>query len=433
VRRLRLAKQYESAWSLMRSMPPEVSDLVAPDIWWGERRIHVRAALNAGKPRTAYAIASGRGPLSGENLAEAEFLAGWIAYRYLDDPELALKHFETSKSADALPRDVARGAYFLGRVKRDLKREADARREFEDAASRYYAYYGQLAIQALNGAAPCSFRPPVHPTAEQIKSFVEDDAVLAVAIARQLDLDRLVRVLLIGYARELTDPADMTLAFELARRLAPQNFVVRIAKAALNRGFPVDAYGFPLALPEFEAAEGGADVEAALLHALTRQESEFNTDAKSPVGARGLMQLMPATARMVASQNKLKYDLSRLTSDPAYNVTLGAAFLDSLITSYRGSYVMAVAAYNAGPGRVRQWVREFGDPRDRNIDPVDWVERIPLTETRNYVQRVLEGLQLYRCRAERAKADVLLVQDLWRGRPDAKLIEARMSNGLSRP
>jgi soluble lytic murein transglycosylase len=228
--------------------------------------------------------------------------------------------------------------------------------------------------------------------------------------------------LLVGFARELSDPAYMTLALELARRTAPPNFVVRIAKAALNRGFAVDVYSFPAALPSFEALAAGGDVENALLHALTRQESEFNTGAQSPVGARGLMQLMPATARMVASQHKVKFDLSRLTSDPKYNVMLGAAFLDNLISSYRGSYVMAVAAYNAGPGRVRQWVAAFGDPRTSAVDPVDWVERIPFTETRNYVQRVLEGLQLYRCRFKNAQSPVLLAHDLLRGRRDVPAV-----------
>jgi soluble lytic murein transglycosylase len=241
----------------------------------------------------------------------------------------------------------------------------------------------------------------------------------------------MVRVLLLGFAREWTDSARFTLMFELARRIAPANLVVRLAKIALNRGYPVDIYSFPRLLPEFDALGKSENVEHALLHALTRQESEFNAGAVSPAGARGLMQLMPSTARLIASQHKVKFELHKLTADPAYNVMLGAAFLSRLISSYNGSYVMAVAAYNAGPGRVRDWVKVFGDPRRSAIDPVDWVERIPFTETRNYVQRVLEGLQLYRCRFENAKARVLLADDLHRGQPGgggASTIEAGALN-----
>ncbi len=418
VRQLRRTNKERKAWSLIRSMPPEISDLIAPEDWWGERRIHVRDALDQGQYRTAYAIASGRGPLTGEALSEAEFLAGWIAYRFLEDPERAERHFLASKTADALPRDVARGAYFLGRVKRDLNRSAEADAEFAEAAQHYFTYYGQLAHQARTEEVACQFRSPPRPEADAIRAFNESNAARAVMIAKQLGLDRELRALLVGFAREIKDPVQMTLAFELMRRVAQPNFVVRVAKIALNRGLPVDIYSFPRLLPEFEALGDSKAVEHALLHALTRQESEFNAGAVSPAGARGLMQLMPATARLVASQNKVKYELPRLTTDPAYNVQLGAAFLNRLIASYEGSYLMAVAAYNAGPGRVRGWLKEFGDPRKADVDPVDWIERIPFTETRNYVQRVMEGLQLYRCRFEKAQTPVLLVRDLHRGRAD---------------
>lgn len=429
IRQLRRTNNHKHAWTLIRSMPPEASDLLAPETWWNERRIHVREALNAGRFKTAYAIARDHGPLSGDTLAEAEFMAGWVAYRYMKDPARAEEHFRASKAADGLPRDIARGAYFLGRVKKEQNRLIEAETEFAEGARYYFTYYGQLAQQARGERESCQFRPPVRPTAEDIKAFVENDATRAVIIAKQLDLDRVVYVLLRGFAREITDPAQMTLAFELARRTAPTNVVVRLAKAALNRDLPVDIYSFPQLLPEFEALGDSQDVEHALLHSLTRQESEFNAGAVSPAGARGLMQLMPATARLVAAQNKVKYKLSRLTNDPAYNVQLGAAFLERLISSYDGSYVMAVAAYNAGPGRVRSWSREFGDPRKSHVDPVDWVERIPFTETRNYVQRVLEGLQLYRCRFQKAVSPVLLVNDLHRGRPGSAVpMQAGASN-----
>jgi soluble lytic murein transglycosylase len=129
------------------------------------------------------------------------------------------------------------------------------------------------------------------------------------------------------------------------------------------------------------------------------------------------MQLMPQTARLVAAENKLKYELPRLINDPSYNVTLGSAFLASLLDGYDGSYILALAAYNAGPGRVKQWIKEFGDPRDKDVDPIDWIERIPIAETKNYVQRILESVQLYRCRFESGKAKFQILEDLHRGRP----------------
>jgi soluble lytic murein transglycosylase len=193
--------------------------------------------------------------------------------------------------------------------------------------------------------------------------------------------------------------------------------MVRAAKIALLRGFPVDAYAFPTLLPKFDSAGGNDKLEPALLNALTRQESDFHTGSVSRVGARGLMQLMPQTARLVASTYKQKYDVSRLISDPSYNVTLGSAFLSELISGYDGSYVLSLAAYNAGPGRVKQWIKDFGDPRNKSADPVDWIERIPFTETRTYVQRILESTQLYRCRFENGKAKSQIVEDLHRGRP----------------
>jgi len=222
---------------------------------------------------------------------------------------------------------------------------------------------------------------------------------------------------LLDLTRQLNDPQQITLTLELIERLMPAHVVVRAAKIALLRGFPVDAYAFPTLLPRFDSAGGNGKIELALLNALTRQESDFHTGSVSRVGARGLMQLMPQTAKLVAATYKLKYEPPRLISDPSYNVTLGSAFLAQLLSGYDGSYVLSLAAYNAGPGRVKQWIKDFADPRSKSADPIDWVERIPFTETRTYIQRILESTQLYRCRFENNKARFQIVEDLHRGRP----------------
>jgi soluble lytic murein transglycosylase len=204
---------------------------------------------------------------------------------------------------------------------------------------------------------------------------------------------------------------------ELAARTAPPNVALRAAKIALLRGFAVEAYAYPALLPKFSEAGGNAKIELALLNALTRQESEFYTGDVSRVGARGLMQLMPQTAKQVAAAYKMKYEMGRLVSDPSYNVTLGSAFLAQLLSGYDGSYILALVAYNAGPGRVAEWIKEFGDPRDKSIDPIDWIEQIPFAETRDYVQKIMESTQVYRCRLEEGRTHFQLVEDLHRGRP----------------
>jgi soluble lytic murein transglycosylase len=172
---------------------------------------------------------------------------------------------------------------------------------------------------------------------------------------------------------------------------------LRLAKAAAQRNLDIDSWGYPVrALPDWKQI--GKPVEKALVYGLSRQESEFNPTAGSKVGAQGLMQIMPGTAKLIAKQYGLKYRAGMLTSDPAYNVKLGAAHLGDLIEDFGGSYVLTLVAYNAGPRRSREWVAEYGDLRDGKIDPIDWVESIPFQETRQYVQKVLQNVHVYRSR-----------------------------------
>jgi soluble lytic murein transglycosylase len=406
----------EEVWSLLRSLSPERADLADPDKWWDFRRSEMRRALNDDHPATAYAIAKAHGPLDEESRSEAEFLAGWVALRFLKQPRLAVPHFQAS-SAKGYAREEARSAYWLGQAKLALRARKEAEEHFKEAASRFYTFYGSLAKQALNKGAMCEFRTPPEPSKEAVAAFVKEDAFKAVLIAKQLDLQPLVTNYLLDLVRQLNDPQQMVLALELMERVAPPHVVVRGARIALLRGFAVDAYAFPTLLPKYDPAGGSEKIEPALLNALTRQESDFHTGSVSRVGARGLMQLMPQTAKLVAASTKLKYEAPRLVSDPSYNVTLGSAFLSQLLSGYDGSYVLSLAAYNAGPGRVKQWIKEFGDPRSKASDPVDWIERIPFTETRLYVQRILESAQLYRCRFENGKGKLQIAEDLHRGRP----------------
>ncbi len=408
----------DDVWSLLRSIDPNKGDLADPEHWWEFRRGEVRRALNADHPATAYAIAKTHGPLDDESRSEAEFLAGWVALRFMKEPRKAEPHFVAARAIKGYARDEARASYWLGRTKLELGARKDAEIYFREAASRFYTFYGSLAKQALHSkGSVCEFRAPTQPTKEAVASFVNEDAFKAVAIAKQLDLQPLMINYLLDLARQLKDPQQMTLTFELMERVVPSHVVVRAAKIALLRGFQVEAYAYPTLLPKFDAAGGNTKIEPALLNALTRQESDFHTGSVSHVGARGLMQLMPQTAKLMAAVSKMKYDNPRLISDPSYNVTLGSAFLAQLLAGYDGSYVLSLAAYNAGPGRVKQWIKDFGDPRNKAEDPIDWVERIPFTETRQYIERILDSTQLYRCRFENNKTRFQIVEDLHRGRP----------------
>lgn len=417
VRWLRRHNNDEKAWRLMNMAPEDAVALVDPDAWWQERRVQTRTALNSGKAETAYAIASRHGGATGDDLHEAEFLAGWIALRFLDKPDAAKRHFAASRAGADLPADFARSDYWLGRAELALGNIAKAERLFAAAGQHFHTYYGQLARLALGEKAePIRFRRPARPTRTDMERFVARDVVRALPISRQADFGSFLSLFIYELARDLESPGEMTLAAELARRIAPPNVVVRFGKVALNRGFPVETYAYPTDIPNFEMLAGAKPVERALMMALARQESEFNPEARSYAGARGLMQLMPATARMMARINGLGYQLSKL-NDPVYNAKLGSAYMRRLLDRFDESYIMMLAGYNAGPGRVNEWIGLFGDPRRPDVDPVDWVERIPFTQTRVYVHKIMESLQVYRALLQGGEAEgPTLTTDLHRGR-----------------
>lgn len=416
IQELRKQDKRQEAWALLRAAPRDAGG--DPADWWPERRLQAREALNRGFPKIAYAIVLGHGPLDGEMQAEAGFMAGWIALRFLNDPRTASQHLAAAAQAGGLPKDQARALYWLARSELAMAKKAEAYGHFAEAARRQHTFYGQLARTALGGGAPVvSLRPPARPTAEDMRSFLSMDVVEAALIAQKAGLESFTPLFYNDIARRADSAGLLTLVAEFGQRAAPQHVNVRFAKVALNRGFPLEQYAYPAALPQFRPLIDGGRLDLALLHALTRQESEFNTRIVSVANARGLMQLLPGTAQQMCRAYGVKYEASKLTGDPAYNVSLGSAYLYKVLDDYGGSYVMALASYNAGPGRVREWIALFGDPRDPKVDPLDWVERIPFTETREYVQKILESIQLYRARLGGGQGSLRLVEDLYRGRP----------------
>lgn len=404
------------AWKLLLDAPLEPDLLLDLDEWWVERRVNVRAALNDGHPRTAYQIAAKHGLESGDPYVEAEFLAGWVALRYLKEPHTALKHFLALRRAATDSRSIARGEYWLGRTALALGDRGSAVIHFHGAAKYPQYFYGQLGRQALDPRpARLTVTPTPVPTQVDIDRFMARNGVRAIGVARAAKLEWVTTQFFYALSRTLDNGPEVVLLAELAKAMGRNQIALRLSKIAFNRDLPLGDYALPVGVMPSYKSLLDERVDPALVHALSRQESEFNASAKSPVGASGLMQLMPATARGVARRYKVQYSKARLTN-PAYNTQLGEAFLNDMIENYDGSYFMALAAYNAGPGRVKEWVEIYGDPRTPDVDPVDWIERIPFTETRRYVIKIMETLQLYRSRLSGADGALHLVQDLNRGR-----------------
>ena len=416
LRRTKNKDRREEAWKMLLDAPSEPNVLLDLNNWWTERRINCRGALNDGSPRVAYDIAAKHGLVSGDGYIEAEFLAGWIALRFLSDPHTALRHFVSLRGAATSSKSIALGEYWLGRTALVLGDPASAKIHFHGAAKYPQYFYGQLGRQALDARpAHLEVTSTPLPTEADIQSFLSRDAVRAIGVARATGFDGATPQFLLALSRKLTNPTEVILLVELAKITGNPQVALRLAKIAFNRDLPVGDYALPIGvMPEFRSLLTDR-VDPALVHALSRQESEFNAAAKSPVGASGLMQLMPATAKAVAKAYKVQFSAAQLTN-AAYNTQLGEAHLRDLIDSYNGSYFLSLAAYNAGGGRVAEWIKAFGDPRDPQVDPIDWIERIPFTETRQYVVKIMETLQLYRSRLAGPKQALQLVQDLNRGR-----------------
>jgi soluble lytic murein transglycosylase len=366
-----------------------------PDAWWGERGHYVRAALDAGDAATAYRLAAGHRLSEGPAMAEAEWLAGWLALRRLGRPVEALGHFERLFERAQGPLTKSRAAYWAGRAAAAVGRTEASRAWFERASRWPTTWYGQLAAAELGRRPQLGADPPTIEPARR-------DAFARLELVRLADLfcgaglpaeagppiRRLAE-------RAEGDPGELTLTLELAVRCGRLDLATALGRAPVREGRVDPLLAFPVPrLDGFLRPDGGA--EPALLLAVARQESQFDPGAVSPAGARGLMQLMPATARAVARELEIAFRPHALLAEPAYNLRLGARYLGRQLDNF-GEPALALAAYNAGPGRVEAWLARYGDPRGRGRHAlVDWIESIPFRETRNYVQRVLEGAEVYR-------------------------------------
>ncbi|MGE3873309.1 MAG: transglycosylase SLT domain-containing protein [Parvibaculaceae bacterium] len=414
----RRANKPEKAAQILLGIPSDHAVIGDGEAWWVERRLIARMLLDPRRPatgKTAYQLARAHGFSDGEFLVEGEFLAGWVALRFLKDDKTALKHFARLQAGAASRTDGARAAYWMGRSYAALGDKANAKAAYRDAAQVPTVFYGQLAREELGLAGQPIAITGGQPSAAAQARVDNDEVMRAFQMVAQTGRNRELNMFLWSLSSRFKTSDEMSAAARNVSAAGGAPTVVRFAKLAGQKGVDIDYWAYPIkAMPDWRQI--GPPVERALVYGLSRQESEFDPKAGSPVGAQGLMQLMPGTAKLVAKQYGLPYAPAKLTEDPTYNVKLGSAHLGDLIQEFGGSYILTLAAYNAGPRRSREWVQEHGDPRSAHVDPIDWVEMIPFTETRNYVQKVMQNLHVYRSRLA-PKTMHAMTADLQRGSP----------------
>lgn len=389
--------------------PPVVEE------WWTERNYQAREALDAGNVQQAYQLAAGHNLRkdAGVPYAEAEFLAGWISLQYLRKPEPAYDHFLRLRDGVTAPISVARAHYWAGRAAEKSGRSAEAQRQYGLAANFPMTYYGQLAAAAVNPHGTLDL-PLGRSTSSSKQAFMDQSMMQAMQALADVGAEGLLRTFALAAAEGYTDRDQFVMLTNFLRGLNQPALALRVAKRGLQKNVAVYDIAYPtMSVPAYRG--NGSPPETALVLGLTRQESEFDPEAMSSVGARGLMQLMPATAKLTARRHGLSYGDKGDLLTPSVNMQLGMAHVSDLLSDLGGSYVLSIASYNAGQGRINQWVSTYGDPRATNADMIDWIERIPFSETRNYVQRVIENTQIYRNVLAGRDVPLVIASDLKRG------------------
>ena len=406
VQKLRRADKLMDAANLMQSAPRDRAALIDGDEWWTERRLLARKLLDNGNTNAAYVICATASPSSNEDRIEADFHAGWIALRFMNDPPRATYHFSRAAKLAETPTSIARIAYWQARTAAavmapDALSQADA--FYRKAAAYGATYYGQLSRQALGLA-----EDPLHVSAREAVGLARDDAVRTVELLYAAGEKDSATALASDMAGSSNDERQLAALAAVVQAQGDAHLALTVGKVMGQHGFALDQLAYPtFGIPRYDALQGSAPVP--VVYSIARQESAFLPAVVSKAGAKGLMQMIDSTARHTATKAGLPFDGNRMLTDAAFNAQLGAAHLGELLAEQGGSYILTFAAYNAGGGRVKQWIEAYGDPRKPGVDPIDWVERIPFTETRNYVQRVMANVGMYEAifaeKARGGKAD----------------------------
>ncbi len=389
-------ERFVDAANLLRIAPKETMAQQDTDEWWRVRRLLARKLLDLRDYQAAYDVTFDAAmPASDAYRADSQFMPGWIALRYLDDPRTARAYFARIDEGATNPITLARANYWRGRAAEALGDKAAMRKYYEMSARYPTAYYGQLSRAQL-GIDKMELRMPPQPQLAS-SSAVADEIVRAVDLLYAIGERDIVVAFGADLAEQSTDVAAMSALAEAMGRHNDAHAMLELGRTALGRGLPVDAYAFPtIGIPEH--TQFGQPIDRSVIYSVARTESAFDQRDKSSAQAVGLMQVTPEAGKDTAKRFNVKYDWDKMVSDPVYNTQMGAAEISALLAEYKGNFIMTFAGYNAGRGRVRDWIKAYGDPRDPNVDPVDWAERIPFSETRNYVQRVMENLLVYQHR-----------------------------------
>ena len=375
--------------------PKDPIKLVRPDIWWKERAILSRSLIYKKKYALAYRVSSEHSLEEGPEYADAEWISGWISLTFLNDPNMALQHFKNFYDNVGYPISLSRGAYWLGRTYKKIKNDKKANEWYAEASKYLNTYYGQLAFLEINKGEAFSLIEQPTVSEKYEKEFKKNNIIGLIRLLKELDKDKYSKDFLKHLANLNIEKGSEILAGKLSVEIGRYDFAIQIAKQASYEKRFYNVLNYPI-IQTPKIVNNKQMPKAELVLAVIRQESEFDQKANSYVGARGMMQLMTYTAKLVAKQAKLPYSKSRLKSDPYYNIKLGSYYLAGLLEEYEGSYPFALAAYNAGPKRVKYWKKINKDPQKGKIDYIDWIELIKFKETRNYVQRVLENINVYR-------------------------------------
>ena len=408
-RRQKKTKEYALPVYLNVATPPTTEK--GQDRLWRERKLMTYWAIEEKRYSDAYRLTRNHGMERGSGFAEAEFLGGWLALRHLNKPELAAQHFQTLGQGVSFPVSLARANYWLGRAY-EAQNNPQSNIYYTKAAQFSNTFYGFLASEKLSPDNSMIMLPPESRGAHLKASFDQDPRIKAMKLLAKIREEHYYTVFSFHLDDEFPSLDELSLLSQLSKQYGYMKPSVRAAKQASRMQSMLTESGYPMPAAIMNLPD---KFDKAFVLSIARQESEFNVSAVSSARAYGMMQMINATASATARKHRISYSKSRMTTDSAYSAKLGALHLHDLLRDFDGSYILAAVGYNAGPHRAKQWIKAYGDPRTGEIDPIDWLESIPFSETRNYVQRVLENMQVYRARMNGDMAKNRIYQDVKRG------------------
>ena len=384
----------EGSLEILRKFHGEET-LVYPELWWKLRENISRDLIYAKKYDQAYEVASNHHLYEGPEFADAEWISGWLALSFLNKNQLAINHFENFYKNVGYPISLARGAFWLGFAHEKAGNQDKAKKFYKESAKFTNTYYGQLSFNKIFSRQDFKLSPEFKVSNGYEKEFNKNRLIQHVKLLKEMDRTKFSKDILKHLATLDIEKGSEILAAKLSTEVGRYDYAIQIAKQASYEKRFINTFNYPIiATPNKINSKQMPSQE--LILAIIRQESEFDARANSYVGAQGLMQLMPSTARLVARKLKITYNKSSLKNSPEYNIKLGTYYFSSLLEDYDGVFPFAIGAYNAGPNRIKSWVKRYGDPNRGEIDFIDWVELIRFKETRNYVQRVIENINVYK-------------------------------------